>query len=80
MEIWQWAANALITVTMPVLIWIINHVASLSKSLADFKLHVAETYVQKPEIDKMSRDVAEIRRGMTEILKTLHEMKGQRNG
>lgn len=80
MEIWQWIANAFITIAMPILIWSINHIASLSKMLAEFKLHVAEHYVQKPEIDKMSNDVAEIRRGMTEILKTLHEMKGQRNG
>lgn len=79
MEGFQWIINALITITMPILIFAINHIASLGRKLAAFQLHVAEHYVQKPEIDKMSSDVAEIRRGMTEILKTLHEMKGQRN-
>lgn len=80
MDILQWVANALITVAMPLLIWTMNHIAAISRQFADFKLHVAENYVQKPEILKMSQDVAEIRRDQTEILKTLHEMKGQRNG
>lgn len=76
----QWIANVLIAIMMPIVIWGMNHISSLGKQVSAFKLHVAEHYVQKPEIDKMSNDVAEIRRGMTEILKTLHEMKGQRNG
>lgn len=82
MDILQWIANALVSIAVPLMIWVMNHLASLSRGLADFKLHVAEHYVQKPEIQKIGQDVAEIRRDMTEILKTLHQMKGSqdRNG
>lgn len=82
MDILQWIANALISIALPLLIWTMNHISALGRSLADFKLHVAEHYVQKPEIQKIGQDVAEIRRDMTEILKTLHQMVGSqdRNG
>lgn len=76
MDILQWVANAFITIAMPLLIWTMNHIAAIGRQFADFKLHVAENYVQKPEILKMGNDVDAIRRDITEILKTLHEMKG----
>lgn len=79
MDILQWVANAFITIAMPLLIWTMNHIAAISRQFADFKLHVAENYVQKPEIAKIGSDVAEIRRDMTEILKTLHQMKGSQD-
>ncbi len=78
-EFLQWAFMALVSVMMPLVIWCLNHVAGLSKSLTDFKIHVAESYVQKPEIVKMGSDVAEIRRDITEILKTLHQIKGSQD-
>lgn len=75
----QWIANALITIAMPLLVWCLNHVAAMGRALTEFKLHVAENYVQKPEITKIGNDVAEIRRDMNEILKTLHQIKGSQD-
>lgn len=74
---WQIVVNIAVGVSMPLLIWGLSYLTKLSSDLTALKVHVAESYVQKPEIAKIDKTMADIQASLSEILKTVHELKGR---
>lgn len=73
----QIIVNIAVGVLMPLVIFGLGYVVALSKDLANYKVHVAECYVQKPEISKLERIMEEVRSSVQEVSKIVHEQRGR---
>lgn len=73
----QIAINIAVGVLMPLVIFGLGYVVAIGKDLATYKVHVAENYVQKPEITKLEKSMQDIQTSLQEILRTVHELKGR---
>ena len=61
----------------PAILALVGWVYSIQRSVEAHKLHVAENYVRHPEITKLETTMTEINHQLSEILKTVHELKGR---
>lgn len=73
---WQIAVNIAVAILMPLVIFALGYIVSLSKRVTDLRVLVADEFVRKPEIDKLSATMNAIQTTLQELLKTVAEMKG----
>lgn len=73
-------ANYLIGLAPVATIAVLGWNAYLTRRLSTLEVHVAEQYARQSEITKINETTASIQRSLSEILRTLHELKGRMDG
>lgn len=61
----------------PAVVGLVVWVWVLWMSHMNHKVHVAENYVRKPEIENLGKIMTDIQNQLSEVLKTVHELKGR---
>lgn len=79
----SWIWNIVTTIALAGVLGLFKWGSALQKSHNEHKLHVAENYVRRPEMDQIEQTLNDMKGIMEsqfrEILKTVYELKG-RNG
>ena len=60
----------------PSVVGLVVWVWLLWRSHMEHKVHVAETYVRTPELNKIQATMTAIQEQLSKILETVHELKG----
>lgn len=77
---WQIVINVAVGVLMPLVIFALGYIVSLSKRITDLRVLVSDEFVKKPEITRIEQTMATISATCTELLKAVAEIKGEIRG
>lgn len=77
---WQIVVNVAVGVLMPLVIFALGYIVSLSKRITDLRVLVSDEFVKKPEITRIEQTMATISSTCTELLKAVAEIKGEIRG
>jgi Tfp pilus assembly protein PilO len=77
---WQIVINVAVGVLMPLVIFALGYIVSLSKRITDLRVLVSDEFVKKPEITRIEQTMATISQTCTELLKAVAEIKGEIRG
>lgn len=77
---WQIVVNFAVGITMPLLIFALGYIVSLSKRITDLRVLVSDEFVRKPELMKIEQAMNQIGTTCTELLKAVAELKGELKG
>lgn len=74
---WQIVVNVAVGITMPLVIFALGYIVSLSKRITDLRVLVSDEFVRKPELMRMEQAMTQIGATCTELLKAVAELKGE---
>lgn len=77
---WQIVVNVAVGVLMPLVIFALGYIVSLSKRITDLRVLVSDEFVRKPELVKIEQTMESIGRTCTELLRAVSEIKGEMKG
>lgn len=74
---WQIVINVAVGVLMPLVIFALGYIVSLSKRVSDLRVLISDEFVRKPELVEVKQLMQSINATCNELLKTVAEMKGE---
>ncbi|KOQ78868.1 hypothetical protein [Stenotrophomonas muris] len=77
---WQIVVNVAVGVLMPLVIFALGYIVSLSKRITDLRVLVSDEFVRKPEIVKIEQVQNNIMQICQSLLTAVAELKGEIKG
>ncbi|NGM56497.1 hypothetical protein G5C63_19515 [Stenotrophomonas pavanii] len=77
---WQIVVNVAVGVLMPLVIFALGYIVSLSKRITDLRVLVSDEFVRKPEIVKIEQVQNNIMQICQSLLAAVAELKGEIKG
>lgn len=77
---WQIIVNVAVGVLMPLVIFALGYIVSLSKRITDLRVLVSDEFVKKPEITRIEVTMAKIGSTCEQLLQAVAEIKGEIRG